>query len=217
MEFTVVGFILITLGGATEHHKRKYHELLQRRAKFVVNHIPGTSFYLINHCNETFAKPAVIVCNHQSHLDLMAIMALTPNLIVLTKDWVWHNPFYGVVIRYADFFPISDTENLIPHIKAMASYGYSIVVFPEGTRSEDCRIQRFHRGAFYIAEELNLDMVTVFIDGFGKVLPKKSCCLHQGETILEIMQRINHCDDMWKNGYRGVSREIHKIYVKHKG
>ena len=112
VEMTVRGFFLITLGGKTDGNKLKYHRILQRRARFVVNHIPGTTFNFINTPKETFQKPSVIIRNHQSHLDLMAIMMLTPKLIILTKNWVWHNPFYGIVIRYADYFPITDTEQM---------------------------------------------------------------------------------------------------------
>ena len=42
VELTVRGFFLITLGGKTDENKLKYHRILQRKAKFVVNHIPGT-------------------------------------------------------------------------------------------------------------------------------------------------------------------------------
>ena len=205
---TVRGFFLITVGGATDEHKLKYHEILQRQARFVINHVPGTTFSYKNAPGETFAKPSVIVSNHQSHLDLMAIMMLTPKLIILTKSWVWHNPFYGMIIRYADFFPISDTEQMTAAIAAKVEKGYSVVVFPEGTRSEDCRIQRFHRGAFYLAEKLGLDILPIFIDGFGKVLPKKSFHLHPGRMSLEVMPRqVMDCD------YREMTRRMHRFYV----
>ena len=57
---------------------------------------------------------------------------------------------------------------------------------PEGTRSEDCSIGRFHQGAFYIAEQLNLDIVPLILYGAGKVLPKKDKHLHKGIISLDV-------------------------------
>lgn len=214
IDMTVRGFFLLTLGGATDEHKLRYHRILQRKSRFVINHVPGTSFSFLNEQGETFEKPSVIVSNHQSHLDLMGIMMLTPNLIILTKNWVWHNPFYGIVIRYADYFPITDTEEMTEAIAAKVKKGYSVMIFPEGTRSPDCRIQRFHRGAFYLAEKLNLDIVPVFINGFGKVLPKESFHLHPGHMSLEVMPRIRRDDPSWNIDYRDMTKRIRSVYLK---
>ena len=207
VDMTVRGFFLLTLGGATKEHKLKYHEILQRKSRFVINHVPGTTFSYHNPHNETFEKPAMIISNHQAHLDLMGIMMLTPKVIILTKNWVWHNPFYGIVIRYADFFPITDTEEMMNSLKQKVEEGYSVMIFPEGTRSEDCRIQRFHRGAFYLAEQLGLDILPVYIKGFGKVLPKKSWHLHPGHMSVEVMPR-----EPMNEGYRAMTKKLHRIY-----
>lgn len=212
IEMTVRGFFLITIGGATDEHKLRYHEILQRRARFVINHVPGTSFRFKNESGETFDTPSVIISNHQSHLDLMGIMMLTPKLIILTKNWVWHNPFYGIVIRYADFFPVSETEQMTAAIAEKVAKGYSVMIFPEGTRSEDCHIQRFHRGAFYLAERLGLDIVPVFIDGFGEVLPKKSFHLHPGDMTVQVLPRIRRTDPAWNYGFREMTSKMHKLY-----
>ena len=209
IDMTVRGFFLITLGGATKEHKLKYHTILQRKSRFVINHVPGTTFSYSNPHGETFEKPAMIVSNHQSHLDLMGIIMLTPKLIILTKNWVWHNPFYGIVIRYADFFPISDTEEMRNNLMEKVKEGYSVMIFPEGTRSADCRIQRFHRGAFYLAEEMGLDILPVYIKGFGKVLPKTSWHLHPGHMSVEVMQR-----QPMKEGYREMTKKVHKMYLE---
>lgn len=216
LDMTIIGFFLITILGASEKHKKIYHRILQRKSKFVIKHVPGTSFSMYNQNNEQFEKPSVIICNHQSHLDLMAIMMLTPNLIILTKKWVWRNPFYGIVIRYADFLPICKTEEMVQEMANLVNKGYSIMVFPEGTRSEDCHIRRFHKGAFYVAEMLNLDIVPVYIDGFGKVLPKKSFLLHSGHMKVEIMPRIHRSELLNNCGYRELAKKMHKIYVKKK-
>jgi len=212
IEMTVRGFFLITIGGATDEHKLRYHEILQRRARFVINHVPGTSFRFKNESGETFDTPSVIISNHQSHLDLMGIMMLTPKLIILTKNWVWHNPFYGIVIRYADFFPVSETEQMTAAIAEKVAKGYSVMIFPEGTRSEDCHIQRFHRGACYLAERLGLDIVPVFIDGFGEVLPKKSFHLHPGDMTVQVLPRIRRTDPAWNYGFREMTSKMHKLY-----
>ena len=209
IDMTVRGFFLITLGGATKEHKLKYHTILQRKSRFVINHVPGTTFSYSNPHGETFEKPAMIVSNHQSHLDLMGIIMLTPKLIILTKNWVWHNPFYGIVIRYADFFPISDTEEMRNNLMEKVKEGYSVMIFPEGTRSADCRIQRFHRGAFYLAEEMGLDILPVYIKGFGKVLPKTSWHLHPGHMSVEVMQR-----QPMKEGYREMTKRVHRMYLE---
>lgn len=214
IDMTVRGFFLITLGGATKEHKLKYHTILQRKSRFVINHVPGTTFRYSNPYGETFERPAMIISNHQSHLDLMGIIMLTPKLIILTKNWVWHNPFYGIVIRYADFFPISDTEEMRNNLMEKVKEGYSVMIFPEGTRSADCRIQRFHRGAFYLAEEMGLDILPVYLDGFGKVLPKTSWHLHPGKMSVEVMPRIRRDDPAEACGYREMTKKVHRMYVE---
>ena len=210
---TVLGFVLLTLGGKTAKHKETYHRILQRVAKFVIHHVPGTTYSYINDSHESFATPAMIVSNHQSHLDLMGVMMMTPKLIILTKNWVWHNPFYGIIIRYADFFPMTDTEQMMDDLSLKIKEGYSVVIFPEGTRSATCRIQRFHRGAFYLAEKLNLDIIPVFIKGFGKVLPKTSFHLHPGHMSLEVWPRMKR-QDIAGTDYRVLTKKIHQMYIE---
>ena len=212
--FTLAGFFLLTLGGATEKHKYQYHWLLQKNARFIINHVPGTTFTYKNPPGEDFQKPAIIISNHQSHLDLMAIMMLTPKLIILTKKWVWHNPFYGIIIRYADFFPISDTEEMTTKIENRVKEGYSVVIFPEGTRSEDCKIKLFQRGAFFLAEQLKLDILPVFIKGFGEVLPKTSFHLHPGKMSIEVKPRVVRAQLTAEENYRELSRRMRREYLK---
>ena len=75
-------------------------------SKFVIHNIPGVKFQCENRFKETFKKPAVIISNHQSHLDLMCAMMLTPKMVILTNDWVWNNPFYGKIIQFAAFYTV---------------------------------------------------------------------------------------------------------------
>ena len=137
-------------------------------------------------------SPHVIICNHQSHLDLVCLMTLTPRLVFLTNDWVWRNPFYGFIIRQAEYYPVSEgIDALMPRLRSLVERGYSIAIFPEGTRSEYCSILRFHQGAFHIAQQLHLGILPVCLYGPGKVLPKKGRTLHKCHIRLEVKAPIS--------------------------
>ena len=208
---TAAGFFLFTLGKTTDKKKHRYHKLLCWVARFVVVRIPKVKTTYNNYDKTIFDKPAVIICNHQSHIDLMCIMSLSPKLVILTNDWVWNSPFFGRLIKYADFYPVSNgMENAMAQLQAIVEKGYSVMVFPEGTRSEDCAIQRFHRGAFYLAEQLKLDILPVLIHGVGHLLPKKEFMLRKGEIHINVLPRVPY-NAMGEN-YVECSKNMRKFY-----
>lgn len=226
MSFFLIGVFafmpLVTLlffhGGyrMSEKCKLRYHKMLQALSAFIIRHVPGVDFSLKNTAGETFDKPSVIISNHQSHLDLMCILMLCPKLVVLTNDWVWNNPFYGHIIRMAEFYPASDgMEQNMKHIKDSVSRGYSIMIFPEGTRSPNCDILRFHKGAFVLAEELGLDIVPVFLHGVGHVLPKNDFMLRRGSIYVEIGKRIMSSDKQYGTTVRDRRKMVRGLYVTH--
>ncbi|MDL2231546.1 1-acyl-sn-glycerol-3-phosphate acyltransferase, partial [Porphyromonadaceae bacterium OttesenSCG-928-L07] len=176
----------------------------------------GTTFSFENRYNEAFDKPAIIICNHQSHLDLMCLMMLTPKLILLTNDWVWNNPFYGTIIRRAEFYPVSaGVDTNLERMKSLVDRGYSIVIFPEGTRSEDCSIHRFHQGAFHYAKELQVDILPVFIHGVGDVLPKKDFMLREGKMYMEIGKRMNSEEVISYEDTKKLTSYFNHLYRSH--
>jgi len=188
---TIAGFFIFSFGKTTDKKKLRYHKLLCWITKFVIVRIPRVKTTYNHYDRKVFDNPAIIICNHQSHIDLMCIMSLTPKVVILTNDWVWNSPFYGRMLKYADFYPVSNgIENALAQLQAIVEKGYSVMVFPEGTRSEDCSIQRFHKGAFYLAEKLKLDIIPVLIHGVGHFLPKKEFMLRKGEIHINVMNRI---------------------------
>ena len=177
-----------------EKKRMGIHKILWNFSRFVTiwHGIPGVRFSVSNPHGEDFKKPAIIICNHQSHLDLMTMLIHTPKLVCLTKDWVWNNPLYGYIIRHAEFYPVSEgMETLMPKLQSLIERGYSIAVYPEGTRSPDCTITRFHQGAFYLAQQLNTDILPLVLYGAGKALPKKKKLLHKWPIRIEIDKRIS--------------------------
>ncbi len=187
--------LLYTLAERDQEKRRRWmHRLLWNYARLVTlwHGIPGVKFSVGNPHGEDFAKPAVIICNHQSLLDLMTMLMLTPKLVCLTKDWVWNNPLYGNIIRGAEFYPVSEgMTTLLPKLQSLTDRGYSIVIYPEGTRSPDCSISRFRQGAFLLAEQLKADILPIVSYGAGKALPKKGKFLRKWPIRIEIDARLS--------------------------
>lgn len=183
--------LVMFIGPKREWKDRWLHGVIYRFAGFVIRRVPGTSFALDNSVGETFEKPALIISNHQSHLDLMCILMLTPKIVVVTNEWVWKNPIYGPLIRRAEYIPAADgIGDQMDHLHDLVRRGYSILVFPEGSRSADLSITRFHKGAFKMAQELGLDILPVCLNGVGQVLPKTDFMLRQGKMNVTIGRRM---------------------------
>ena len=186
---TPMVWFYVKMGKMTEEKRRNLHKLIYHATRFVMLHhgIPGTKFTYKVSEKADFDKPKVVICNHQSHLDLACQLIFTPNIVFLTNQWVWNNPLYGLLIRNAEFYPVADgIDELMPKLRSLADRGYSIAVYPEGTRSKDCRIGRFHQGAFHIAEQLGLDILPMYLYGPGKILPKRTYHLRKGPIYIEV-------------------------------
>ena len=214
---TPMASLYLHFGKITDHRRYRLHCLLQFMAAFVLKYhkIPGVRFSVSNPHKEDFKKPAVIICNHQSHLDLMTLLVLHRKIIVLTNDWVWNNPFYGYIIRNAEFYPVSaGIDNILPQLRNLVRRGYSIAVYPEGTRSVDCSIGRFHKGAFYIASQLGLDIVPLVLYGAGKVLPKKGKHLRKGIMQIDIDRRFTAEELAAMGEEKKQSSWFRKYYIK---
>ena len=187
--FTPFVWIYTKVGKMTEKKRYRLHQLIYFASRFVMIHhgIPGTKFLSKVAEGVDFNKPRIIICNHQSHRDLMCQLVFTPKIIFLTKAWVWNNPFYGSLIRNAEYLPVKEgIESIMPHLRSLIDRGYSIAVYPEGTRSKDCKIGRFHQGAFYIAKEFGLEILPMYLYGPGKILPKTGYHLHKGTFFIEV-------------------------------
>lgn len=210
-------WLYIKVGKMTEKKRKKLHSVIFHATRFVMlkHGIPGTTFKYKMSDKVDFGKPSVIICNHQSHLDLACQLIFTPNVVFLTNQWVWNNPLYGLLIRHAEFYPVADgIDNLMPKLRSLAERGYSIAVYPEGTRSKDCTIGRFHQGAFHIAEQLQADVIPMYLYGPGKILPKKTHRLHKGPIYIEIGDPIT--PDMLRQmgDTRAQASTMRKHYIR---
>jgi 1-acyl-sn-glycerol-3-phosphate acyltransferase len=199
--------------------KRKemaFHFIMSKFMQSVLMSYPSIKRKISNNSNETFNKPAVIIANHTSFLDILAVGMLSPKIIFLVSDWVYNSPIFGAGVRLAGFYPVSNgIGNGVEHLKAKVNQGFSLMVFPEGTRSLDNSIKRFHKGAFYLAEQLQLDIVPVVIHGYSEVLPKGDFIINGGRTTVEIGDRIEVKDTTFGKDYSERTKKMSTFFKAH--
>jgi 1-acyl-sn-glycerol-3-phosphate acyltransferase len=193
-----------------------FHYLLSKFMGSVFLTYPSNRRTVINTSNENFKKPAVIIANHSSFLDILAMGMLSPKIIFLVSDWVCNSPVFGLGVRMVGFYPVSNgMDNGVEHLRSKVEQGFSIMVFPEGSRSEDNTIKRFHKGAFYLAEQLNLDIVPVVIHGYSEVLPKGDFLINGGRTTVEILDRISPDDTTFGKDYLERTKKMSAFFKAH--
>ncbi len=192
MVLTILGIILTKLWPFNrEKAKYWFHAWVSRYTWSMMYIMGNVKKRVFNPFKEDFQKPAVYIANHSSFLDILVTTMLHPKLVLLTNKWVWRSPVFGAVVRMAEYYPVAEgAEDSLEPLQDLVNRGYSIVVFPEGTRSYDDTIKRFHKGAFYIAEKLKLDIVPLILHGVGYTMQKGDWLLKDGTCSVYIRERV---------------------------
>jgi len=174
--------------------KRKYafHQVFHYWAGNYIKVIyPKERRFFENKSEENFNKPSVIIANHQSLIDTVVLISLNVKTVVLTKNWVRKSPIFGLGARLADYYSLEDDlDETIENLKQKVKEGFSIGIFPEGTRSTTRDLIRFYRGAFKLASQLELDIVPVLIHGSIDTLHRNQFFGQRRLLYVTILERI---------------------------
>ncbi|OJV54710.1 MAG: hypothetical protein BGO31_06995 [Bacteroidetes bacterium 43-16] len=220
----VIGCLLVSFAGiflvrlrlfGKERGKSIFHYILNKYTSSVIylNHKFGQQ--VIKAPGVNFDRPAVYIANHSSFLDILIMTMLHPKLVLLTNKWVYRSPVFGAVVRMAEYYPVADgaAESIEP-LRGLVARGYSIVVFPEGTRSKTDKIARFHKGAFFIAEELKLDIIPVILHGVHYTMQKGDFLLKNGFMHIEALPPIAYTDRSWGDTVKDRTKSIAQYFRK---
>lgn len=133
---------------------------------------------------------AVIAVNHQSWLDpyLMAAQKAR-NICFLIRGWPFKRLFFfGPLMRLAGYVASegADADEILRQCRWEIETGASILGFPEGTRSRDGSLGRFHSGIFKLAMELDRPVIPVIVQHSGRVMAKGSFIFHPGRIKITL-------------------------------
>lgn len=213
----VPGFIILkVLPIPAEMRKKLFHSIRSAFAKSMIYVNFHVRKKIDNPLNENFSKPAVVICNHHSVIDSLFMQSLNPKLILMVNDWVWNNPFMGPIVRMGGFIPkAAGYEENLDRIKNLIAEGYSLVIFPQGSRSPTPDLGRFHKGAFYIAEKLNLDIVPIIFHGTAFVQGKDdSFLLKKGIISAYYLPRILPSDESFGKDFSERTKKISSYFKR---
>lgn len=193
----ILGFFLFVVTKPSARKRLWFHKYNCSVFRFDIKRMPGIKLIFENRFSENFEKPAVIICNHQSLLDSFCMMFLSPKIILLANEHIRVNPIIRLIFKWSNFMSVSDgASGIVDNLNALVDEGYSIAIFPEGTRPESGfgKIMRFHKGAFHIAGELDLDIVPVYFYGLTEIMPKGSALSNGGPMYIGVGKRIPHSE-----------------------
>jgi 1-acyl-sn-glycerol-3-phosphate acyltransferase len=158
--------------------------------------------------------------NHQSWMDIPALFAALPTpVLFLAKRELARVPFMGRYIEkmgmvFVDRADRRQAVRTVDNAVARLREGWSLLSFPEGTRTPDGRIQRFKTAAFAAAVEAGAPVVPIAIEGARHVLPRSSFRTRPGVIRIQFGEPISTAgltrDDRAELAGR-VQREVERL------
>ncbi len=143
---------------------------------------------------------AVYMVNHTSNFDILAIFAGLPcQFRWLAKAELFRIPLFGYAMKRHGSIPVdrSNRKNSVLSMREAVKRiegGTSVLIFPEGTRSPNGKLQAFKAGSFTLALMAQVPVVPVAISGSRDVMPKHSRWIRGGHITLTILPPVSTTD-----------------------
>ena len=134
----------------------------------------------------------IFVANHQSFFDIFALSGFLPVQIRwVAKASLFKIPFVGWSMKAAGYISVDRSNNKKAYQSFVATVnkikqGYSVVIFPEGTRSEDGTVGPFKKGGHLLAVRAKAPMVPLTLIGTGNIIKKNSLVIKPGSVRIII-------------------------------
>ncbi len=142
----------------------------------------------------------IIVSNHQSQLDILVAFSLFFPFKWVSKAEVFRLPFIGWNMHLNRYIQLKrgdkgSVQQMMRACRQALADGCSLYLFPEGTRSHTGELKPFKPGAFILAQQAQVPILPVVIDGTRAALPKYSLNFHGRHHIrMKVLDAIPYAD-----------------------
>lgn len=158
--------------------RRRIQRLVSASWRWFLARLDGLGVLAVRYAeHELFVTPSVVVANHPTLLDVVAIIARAPHVCCVVKPGLVTNPLVGPFLRSLGHVSSGDGSlggglAAIEGLSARLREGFSVLIFPEGTRSPLGGLHPFRRGAFEIARQVGVPVVPLLLRCEPPVLGK---------------------------------------------
>ncbi len=169
----------------------------------------------------------VIVCNHQSLLDVLVLFGLKRHFRWVAKIEIFRIPIAGWVMLLNHYLWVKrgdkqSAAKMLYKAEKTILKGNSIMIFPEGTRTRDGNLNPFKDGAFNLALDTKVNIVPVIIDGTFEALPKTGLVLRPNQYfVVNILNEIDisnysksDLEELKKHTWQLMNENLKKIRMK---
>jgi 1-acyl-sn-glycerol-3-phosphate acyltransferase len=194
VSFVVATFLLATVGALSGLVDRSGETVL-KLARFwsrILLAVAGVKLEVVQHAPLDRKRPYIVMANHASMIDIWAVFLAVPvSLRFIAKKQLGAIPLFGWAMQAGRFIFI-DRQNAASARRSIAEAsrrigaGQSVVIFPEGTRTRDGRLNPFKKGGFHLALESRAEIVPVAIHGSRALMPRGAALIRSGTVRVEI-------------------------------
>ena len=211
MAFGGLRFLLLTRWFTPrEDRRRAAQNVLQRVSTRVLERVRGGRYVIRGVTPEKFAEPVIIVANHESHFDQAILLSMPTPLTIVVKEWVSRVPVVGALGREAGFIvaDANSVEDLTERAREALAEGTSVLVYPEGTRTRNGRIGRFHKGAFTLARTLGVKVLPVALVNTGSAVRAGTWWIGNHDACTVVLDLVDPRDFSGPSADRDMARTV---------
>jgi 1-acyl-sn-glycerol-3-phosphate acyltransferase len=140
-------------------------------------------------------EPFVGVSNHESLADIIIIGTLPLEMKWMSKASIFRIPFLGWMMRMAGDIPVNRGEahsraNAFEETVRWIDRGASVMIFPEGTRSQTSEMLPFRNGAFRLAAQTKRPIQPIAVSGARDAIRKGSMLFGRADVVVRVLEPI---------------------------
>lgn len=161
----------------------------------------------------------ILVSNHASMFDIPVLMNTFPHIRIMFKKELSYVPIWGWALRWG-YHIMVDRKKGTEAVKSLERAandirkGGQVLLFAEGTRTRDGKLQPFKRGAFSLAAKSGVPIVPVTINGSFKILPKGSFDIRPAHITVIVDPPIETTALQTRNDEMKLMEEVRTIIAR---